>query len=166
MIFGTLRNHDTESLQQAFGPVSAGVQEALDWAAGHDLAALPCGQHAIDGDRLFVNVVEYETKQPEERFWEAHKAYLDVHVTISGREQIDMNFLGNLACGVYQPEGDFQPADGGKNASVMMQPGDFLVCFPQDAHRTAVACGGKPETVKRPSSRSGSTDPRRLSDCC
>ncbi len=133
MIFGTLRHHDTESLQQAFGPVSAGVQEALDWAAGHDLAALPCGQHAIDGDRLFVNVVEYETKQPEERFWEAHKAYLDVHV----------------ACGVYQPEGDFQPADGGKNASVMMQPGDFLVCFPQDAHRTAVACGGKPETVKK-----------------
>lgn len=29
MIFGTLRHHDTESLQQAFGPVSAGVQEAL-----------------------------------------------------------------------------------------------------------------------------------------
>ncbi len=96
-----------------------------------------------------MNIVEYETKKPEDRFWEAHKDYLDVHVNISGKEQIDLNFLGNLACGVYQPEGDFQPADGEKNASVVMETGDFLVCYPEDAHRTAVAVDGKPETVKK-----------------
>lgn len=149
MIWGTLKNQDGDSLQAAFAPVSADVREALEWASSHDLASLPCGQHPIDGDRLFVNIVEYETKKPEDRFWEAHKDYLDVHVNISGKEQIDLNFLGNLACGVYQPEGDFQPADGEKNASVVMETGDFLVCYPEDAHRTAVAVDGKPETVKK-----------------
>ena len=28
------------------------------------------GSHEIDGDRLFVNVVEYTTTTAEERFWE------------------------------------------------------------------------------------------------
>lgn len=149
MIFGTLNGHDLQSLQAAFGPVGSSVAEALEWALSHDLASLDCGQHVIDGDRLFVNVVEYTTRKPGERFWEAHKAYLDVHVTISGIEQIDLNFLGSLIPGEYQPEGDFQPAEGEKNTSVVMQTGDFLVCSPQDAHRTAVAAGGKPQTVKK-----------------
>ena len=30
-----------------------------------------------------------------------------------------------------------------------METGDFLVCYPEDAHRTAVAVDGKPETVKK-----------------
>ena len=33
------------------------------------------GCHPIDGERLFVNVVEYETTRPENRFWEAHRNY-------------------------------------------------------------------------------------------
>lgn len=133
----------------SWGPLEPGVQEVLAWAEAHDLAAMECGQHPIDGDRLFVNIVEYQTRKPEERFWEAHKAYLDVHVPIRGTEQIDLNFLSALACGEYQPQGDFQPAEGEKNASVVLQPGDFLVCYPEDAHRTAVMAGENPETVRK-----------------
>lgn len=140
MIFSTLKHPDS---------VPAGVQKALDFVKNHDLSLLGCGRHDIDGDDLFVNIVEYETTSPQARFWEAHKAYLDVHVPVSGTEQIDLNFLDNLHLESYVEESDFQPAQGDKALSVVMTPGTFLVCFPQDAHRTAVAFEGKPATVRK-----------------
>lgn len=143
MIFAGLDQTDSQ------GTLDAGVRKAIDYAKSHDLASFDCGQHPIDGEDLFVNIVEYTTTDPENRFWEAHRDYLDVHVPISGTEQIDLGFLGRMKKGEYQKDGDFQPADGEKNASVIMNPGDFLVCYPEDAHRTAVAANGQPETVKK-----------------
>lgn len=131
------------------GKLEPGVQEAIDFALSHDLASFENGSHPIDGDRLFVNIVSYETKTPKERFWEAHKDYLDVHVPLVGTEQIDLNFLENLEKGEYEKAGDFQPAFGDKMASVVMNPGDFLVCYPNDAHRTAIKVGDQPETIKK-----------------
>ena len=140
MIFAQLKDVQT---------VPTGVKKAIEFVADHDLASMEAGQHVIDGENLFVNIVEYETTAPDARFWEAHKAYLDVHVPIAGTEQIDLNFLDNMAVEPYQPETDFVPANGDKNTSVVMTPGTFLVCFPQDVHRTAVAFENKPAKVRK-----------------
>ena len=43
---------------------------------------------------------------------------------------------------------DFLPLEGEKKASVILQDGDFLICYPSDGHRTAVAVDG-PETIKK-----------------
>ena len=45
------------------------------------------GSHEIDGDRLFVNVVEYTTTTAEERFWEAHRQYLDLISCFAGQSR-------------------------------------------------------------------------------
>lgn len=83
MIFGNINN------LSEFPFLEEQVKECFEYAKTHDLASYEKGSHEIDGDRLFVNIVEYTTTTPEERFWEAHKNYLDVHVMIHGNEQID-----------------------------------------------------------------------------
>ena len=89
MIFGNINN------LSEFPFLEEQVKECFEYAKTHDLASYEKGSHEIDGDRLFVNIVEYTTTTPEERFWEAHKNYLDVHVMIHGNEQIDLNFIQN-----------------------------------------------------------------------
>ena len=106
------------------------------------------GSHEIDGDRLFVNVVEYTTTTVEERFWEAHRQYLDLHLMLRGTEQIDLNFIQNMDVKEFVEKDDFLPMDGEKNSSVTLRDGDFLICYPSDGHRTAVAVDG-PETIKK-----------------
>ena len=92
---------------------------------------------------MFVNVVEYTTTTPEERFWEAHKNYLDIHVMLKGTEQIDLNFIQNMELKEFVEKDDFLPMDGKKkNASVILREGDFLICYPSDGHRTA-GTGGR-----------------------
>lgn len=142
MIFGSMK-HLGE-----FSFLEEGVKECFRYACNNDLNSYEQGRYEIDGDRLFVNIVEYTTTTPENRFWEAHKKYLDVHVMLKGQEQIDINFIDNMRLKAYKPEDDFQSMEGEKNSMVVLNPGDFLVCYPKDAHRTAVAAR-EPELVKK-----------------
>ena len=124
------------------------VKECFEYVKNHDMMSLTKGSHEIHGDTLFVNVVEYTTTTPDNRFWEAHRAYLDVHVVFSGKEQIDLNFIDNMAQKDYVPADDFLPMDGEPNSHVVLEQGDFLICYPSDGHRTAVAVG-EPCDVKK-----------------
>lgn len=133
MIFGNIHNlGEYPFLEEQ-------VKECFVYAKEHDLTKFEKGSHEIDGDRLFVNIVEYETVKAEERFWEAHKNYLDVHLMLDGTEQIDLNFIQNMEIKEFVEKDDFLPMDGEKNSSVVLNNGDFLICYPSDGHRTAVA---------------------------
>lgn len=142
MIFGNLNNLGE------FPFLEEKVRECFDYAKRHDLASYEKGSHEIDGERLFVNIVEYTTTTPEERFWEAHKNYLDVHVMLHGTEQIDVNFIQNMEVKEFVPQEDFLPMEGEKNSSVILRDNDFLICYPSDGHRTAVAVN-EPQTIKK-----------------
>ncbi len=133
MIFGNIRD------LKDYPFLEAGIQKAFAYAAASDLLAYEKGSYPIDGDDLFVNIVEYETTAAEHRFWEAHRAYLDLHLMLRGPEQIDLNFIDNMDVKEYVPQDDFVPMDGDPNSHVVLEAGDFLICYPKDGHRTAVA---------------------------
>ena len=142
MIFGNIKNlKEFEFLQED-------VLKCLEYTKAHDLLNFEKGSHEIDGDRLFVNIVEYETTTPENRFWEAHKDYLDLHFMLSGKEQIDVNFIDNMEQKEFVLKDDFLPLEGEPNSHVVLTKGDFLICYPTDGHRTAVQVG-EPMRIKK-----------------
>ena len=142
MIFGNIRDLG----DYRFLPES--VRKCFDYAGEHDLKSFEKGSHPIDGDRLFVNIVEYETTAPENRFWEAHRQYLDLHLMLDGTEQIDLNFIDNMVQKEFVERDDFLPLEGEKNSHVVLSAGDFLICYPKDGHRTAIQVNG-PEQIKK-----------------
>lgn len=142
MIFGNI------SQLSDYNFLKSAVKECFDYAEGHDLSLYDKGRHEIDGERLFVNIVEYTTTTAEERFWEAHKKYLDVHLMLHGTEQIDLGFIEAMTQKEFVEEDDFLPLEGEKNGNVILKDGDFLICYPGDGHRTAVAVNG-PEAIKK-----------------
>lgn len=142
MIFGNICK------EEACCVLPDAIKECFEYAASGKLADLKPGSHPIDGERLFVNVADYMTTVPENRFWEAHREYLDVHIVLDGKERIDLNLIGNMEQGEYSAPDDFLPLEGKAESHVVLQPGYFLVCGPQDGHRTAVAVDG-PEQIKK-----------------
>lgn len=142
MIFGNISQEKT----YAFLP--KGLRECFEYAKSHGMIGFEKGSHPIDGENFFVNIVEYETTAPENRFWEAHRKYLDVHLMLDGQEQIDLNFIENMAQKEFVDQDDFLPLEGEPNSHVILRPGDFLICYPEDGHRTAVAVKGT-EKIKK-----------------
>ena len=132
MIYGSIHHEKT----YAFLP--SAIRKALSFVRTHDLAALPTGRNEIDGDTLYVNIAHYTTGPCEEKIWEAHRIYADVHILAAGTERIDVSAIERMEMGDYDPARDFIPAAGEVDASVVMHPGDFLVCLPSDVHRSGV----------------------------
>ena len=124
------------------------IKKCFEYAASNNLLDFEKGSYKIDGNNLFVNIVEYETIDVENRFWEAHKNYLDLHLMLDGKEQIDVNFIGNMEEKEFVEKDDFLPLEGDKNGHVILEKDDFLICYPNDAHRTAVKVNN-PKKIKK-----------------
>ena len=101
MIFGNLK--DLES----YNYLPELVKKALKHALENNVIEYEAGSHEIDGDKLFLNRVNYTTKDKKDRFWEGHKKYIDVHVVFEGKERININFKENLKFKEYVEKDDF-----------------------------------------------------------
>lgn len=143
MIFGNINEQETYDF------LPKAIKACFAYIKSHDLLSYTKGSHEIEGKQFFVNIEEYSTVKREDRFWEAHKQYIDVHVMLSGKECIDINFIENMQLGEYKAKNDFQALEGEAQASVnLLNFGDFLICYPQDAHRTAIAVD-TPQPLKK-----------------
>lgn len=142
MIFGNI-NHE-----KTYSSLDKDLLTCFEYAKNNQLIDYEKGSYVIDGEDLFVNIVGYETCEKEDRFWEAHRKYIDVHLMLDGCERIDINFIENLEQKEYQEEGDFLPLDGKNNGYVELRENDFLVCYPEDAHMTAIKVNQK-ENIKK-----------------
>ena len=140
MIFGNIQN------LKEYAFLEDAVKECFDYAGSHDLKAYEKGSHEIDGKRLFVNIVEYQTVEAEKRFWEAHREYLDIHLMLSGSERVEI--ASPAALEQFDCQGDFYAYRGEGRHSLVLSPGDFLVVFPDDAHKIKMRVDG-PETVTK-----------------
>ena len=87
MIFGNI-NHE-----KTYSNLSKDLLTCFEYTKKNSLADFEKGSYKIDGNEIFVNIVGYETCEKEDRFWEAHKKYIDVHLLLEGSEKIaDLNF--------------------------------------------------------------------------
>lgn len=142
MIFGNIHKLDEYSF------LEENILRGLRYALENDILPLEKGRHDIDGDQLYFNVAEYTTAPAEEKKYEAHKAYIDVHYLMKGTERIDVAFVSNMEQGEYEAEGDYLPVSGTPVAGAVMVPGDFLVCYPEDGHCPGIQVRG-PEAIKK-----------------
>ena len=105
----------------------------------------------IDGDKAFINLSSYVNKNVSECKFESHARYMDIQFVVTGHEYIDVtdtdglvfteNKLTESDIAFYEDPDFFTTAD--------LQPGDFVVLFPGEAHRPLVAPDGKGIATKK-----------------
>lgn len=133
MIFGNIMH------EEKYDFLTEKIKACFAYAKQYDLATYNKGSYKINGDDFFVNIENYATVKREDRFWEAHRKYIDVHMIIEGEESIDVSFCDNMQIKSFDEQRDFVELIGKEQATVnLLNKGDFLICYPEDAHRTAI----------------------------
>lgn len=122
-----------------------GICPALDTAIDHleqaDLSALARGRNEVDGDNVFINRLDYTTVPEAEAAWEGHARYGDIHIMISGREQIGVTNANDLTQTVFKEADDFLGFTGPVQNWYPMEEDDVLIVFPEDIHMVKVQLG-------------------------
>ena len=125
------------------------LKKVLDYLASITPETFPTEGTVLDGDLAFVNPVCFTTKPEEACIFEAHRRYADVHFVVEGCEKVIVRDIDAVTLHTpYSEEKDigFYTCDEG--VAVVIHPGQFLVCYPQDAHKVAIGPEG-PAPIKK-----------------
>ena len=115
------------------------VVKALQFMNDHDPATLPLGKNFIDGETIYFEVSEIESARPDQKLFEAHKKYLDIHITLEGEEFFGQAMLNTMTreAKPYNPEKDSAYYEG-EGFYLQAPKGHFVLFLPEDAHKPGV----------------------------
>ncbi len=113
--------------------------QAFTFLKRNNLIDLSIGDHELDGRKVFVKVSAYNSKNPEEKFFETHQNYTDIHLVLSGTEYIgSADAAGMTEKTPYDKENDIQFYQVNNSKSHIAAPGTFFLFFPGEPHRPGV----------------------------
>ncbi len=135
MIKDRLKNAKTYYL------LSEDIKKGLQWLENNNLETLEAGRYYIDNDRIYVNIDQYETK--DDANYEAHRKYIDIQYMIKGSEYIGVTDIESCStCIDYDSDKDIEFFKA-NNEFQTLKTGEFLILYPQDAHKPCIKNGDK-----------------------
>ena len=128
--------------------ISDRLKAGFMWLKLQDLANIESKVYYIDNNDLYANVQEYETKDDAD--FETHKKYIDIQYMIRGKELVYVTNKNNCSTSIeYNEEKDLEFHQcNGEEEKLLLNEGEFLVLFPQDAHKPSITYMKK-EKVKK-----------------
>lgn len=138
MIIDTL----TRAEKNAFYP--AVIRKALRAVIQQEPHSLPPGKYIVDGDNLFFNVVEGETKPLAEQRPEYHRQYIDIHIVLAGEEIIG---AGNKGLEIIADREFNDAHDIGfctqisSETLIHLHAEEIAILFPGELHRPMASLG-------------------------
>lgn len=129
------------------------LDKAIDYLCTHPLEGIAAGHYEIDGDMVYMNVFDYETIPEKGAFFEAHKKYADIHMTVEGTEIVGVSDLSRVSVKTFDEEKDLMEVEGKIEHYIRLIPGKALITLPEDAHMVKLAAGSpsacSPSAVKK-----------------
>ena len=98
------------------------------------------GKNIIDGDCVFAMKVDLTLKDIAEGEFEAHREYIDIHLPLVNCEDVEVVDVNVLeVTSAYNEEDDCLLGIAKATSSINLEPGTFLVVYPDDAHKVGVS---------------------------
>ena len=124
-----------------------GLDTVICWLEQNDPAGLPLGRTELDGDRVFVNVMEADTRSPQQAQYEVHEKYMDLQLDLEGSEAFQLP-RGSYVLPPVDPDADvaFLEAECGCQGRL---GGGYFALFPAREPHMPTLHGEKPQRVKK-----------------
>lgn len=108
------------------------------------------GRHDVDS-LVYYNVDEYNTKKYVDCQFEAHRRYIDIQYMVEGEELVYVTEVDSLQELIpYSEEKDVAFYSGGDNVNPQhLTAGNYLIFYPNDAHKPCVSVGKNGVPVKK-----------------
>ncbi len=113
------------------------LDTAIDYLLAHSLADLPLGRTEVDGEKVFINVMDADLQPQEGSHLEYHKKYADLQVDLTGGER--WGFASASGTEVKPFAGDIGFVDTADAVTGTLGEERFALFFPLELHRPSIA---------------------------
>lgn len=125
--------------QELYSNIHKDFKKVFDFIKSNDLENIELGKHIIEGENVFVVVMEYTTQDVFECKMETHKKYIDIQYMINGEEHIGVSSLHDeTPTTPYDEEGDFMFYTLPALPKIQLKKEHFAIFFPDDIHQTMI----------------------------
>ncbi len=132
MIYDTLDN-----ISQYTG-LFENLDIAIDYIEKNDLSLLPLGRTDIDGDNVYVSVMDVKTRPTQDADFETHSKYMDLQTDITGTELCEVA-LGELVQEAeYDSEKDIAFFKADLSCALILNPDRFVVFMAEEPHKPTI----------------------------
>jgi len=111
-------------------------KKAFDFLKRQDLKTFDIGKHEIDGKNVFAIVSKVDCKGEDNLKLEVHRKYIDIQVSLEGVDRV--GYMPLKGChnpiGEYNPDKDFHFFSDLPQSWVLLNLGQFVIFFTDDAH--------------------------------
>jgi biofilm protein TabA len=135
--------HDTLDQSSRYSSLNPLFQKAFEFIKNNDFSTMEPGKYFLDGDNLYVTLMDIEGKTPEIAKMEAHRNYIDIQLIIDSCESMGWASLKQCSqpADAYNPEKDLQFFKDAATSYINVIPGEFAIFFPSDVHAPGIGTG-------------------------
>ena len=116
------------------------LDTAIDFLLSHDLTALPLGRTEVDGEKVFINVMDAELHDDADSHPEYHHLYADLQIDLIGGEGWGYETAPGEEIGSFTGDIGFRESPDAVRGS--LGEGRFVLFFPGELHKPGVARPG------------------------
>ncbi len=110
---------------------------------------LPLPNTVLVKDKIFCNPVKFVSKPEEQCKYEIHRKYIDLHYIVKGVEGIATADVNKLEVDTpFDEDKDIGFYTGKEDGRYYLRSGDFMVCYPSDAHKVGMM-ENEPQSVEK-----------------
>ncbi len=117
------------------------IKKAIEYIKSTNFNNMPDGKINLDNE-IWANLQTYYTK--EDALFEAHRKYIDIQFMLSGQEKISVCEYSACKSSIpYDEDKDIEFLTSETFDDIEMHTGDFLILYPNDAHKPSINFNGQ-----------------------
>lgn len=118
-------------------------KRVVEYIANNKLQDHENGKVLLDGENLFANFCTLDGKSKENAKLEAHDKMIDIQIPLNCTEIMGYTSRASLPVMAYNADNDITFYEGLSDQYIKVEPGMFVIFFPQDAHAPCIGAGNR-----------------------
>lgn len=125
------------------------LDRAISFLRAISISETDIGKKITVDENFFYTIQQYQTKPEDYAKLESHRKFADIQIIIKGEELMDIADISRLTA-----KSDYNPQDDvmfwnipDHMARITLRAGDYIILYPENAHRGAVQVGAKSRKI-------------------
>ena len=136
-----------DNLEQYTG-LFENLDTCIEWIMENGLDDLPLGRTDIQGDDIYVNVMECPAAEDSAVDFETHSKYMDLQIVLEGSQLFQVALEDIDETRPYDEEKDYALYKGTPSCAGVLDPERFAVFMVEEAHKGNIRTADCEKSIK------------------